>query len=518
MKSNSLVCTFFVSTMLAMALSSAIAATVIHVPADQPTIQAAINAAANGDTVLVSPGTYKENINFNGKAITVKSSGGAKVTIIDGGRVASVVTFSSNEALSSVLSGFTIQNGDASNSLEAGGGGIDVEAGSPTIRGNIIQNNTGSNAGGGIGVDFASPLIQGNIIRNNTQSAGVTGGVGGGGISVVGASSAQIIGNVIQNNSWPSSSGGGISLWAAGTGAVLIKNNLFIGNTCYGSGTAIEMSNIVSGTVIVQNVFTGNNSPNGATVFWWNSPAALVNNTMTDGPSSTPGFSIVSSTGLSSSMVFANNNIAATNAGTTAFYCAFSGISNPLNFYNNNIFSKQGAAYGGACADQTGSNHNISASPQFVSSGNLRLKAGSPAIDAGNNSAPDLPSTDFAGSPRIVNGNGGPKAIVDMGAYEFLPASLAPKSVNFGTQAVGSTTIKTVTLTNAQNKSLNISSKTVPTGYKVSGCGTSVAAFSSCSLMVTFHPLATGSFKGMLSVKDNAGNSPQTVSLSGSAH
>src|ERR1700694_2976766 len=110
MKSNILVCTLFVSTMLVLAVNSAMAGTVIHVPADQPTIQAGINAAANGDTVLVSPGTYKENINFNGKALTVKSSGGAKVTIIDGGRVASVVTFSSNETSSSVLSGFTIQN------------------------------------------------------------------------------------------------------------------------------------------------------------------------------------------------------------------------------------------------------------------------------------------------------------------------------------------------------------------------------------------------------------------------
>ncbi len=51
-------------------LSAAKAQTVIHVPADHPTIQAAIIAAVNGDTVLVAPGTYKENINLNGKAIT----------------------------------------------------------------------------------------------------------------------------------------------------------------------------------------------------------------------------------------------------------------------------------------------------------------------------------------------------------------------------------------------------------------------------------------------------------------
>jgi NAD(P)H-hydrate repair Nnr-like enzyme with NAD(P)H-hydrate epimerase domain len=105
-----------------------------------------------------------------------------------------------------------------------------------------------------------------------------------------------------------------------------------------------------------------------------------------------------------------------------------------------------------------------------------------------------------------------------MGAYEFIPVTLTPKTLNFGLQAVGSTSTKTVTLTNALNKSLNIASKTVPTGYKVSGCGTSVAAFGSCSLTVTFHPLTTGSFKGEMTVKDNAGNSPEAVSLSGTAN
>jgi polygalacturonase len=64
MKSTTRICTLLVSTMFVLAVNSATAAIVIHVPADQPTIQAAINAANNGDTVLVAPGTYLEILVF----------------------------------------------------------------------------------------------------------------------------------------------------------------------------------------------------------------------------------------------------------------------------------------------------------------------------------------------------------------------------------------------------------------------------------------------------------------------
>ena len=53
-------------------------------PSDQLTIQGAINVAVDGDTILVDPGTYKETINFLGKAITLRGSGGPSSTIIDG--------------------------------------------------------------------------------------------------------------------------------------------------------------------------------------------------------------------------------------------------------------------------------------------------------------------------------------------------------------------------------------------------------------------------------------------------
>jgi hypothetical protein len=105
----------------------------INVPADAPTIQGAINLASNGDTVLVAAGTYTENIDFKGKAITVTGAGGAAATILDGQTHAAVVTFSSSEGRSSVLSNFTMQNGAPTVVPEAGG--IFVNSASPNAHG-----------------------------------------------------------------------------------------------------------------------------------------------------------------------------------------------------------------------------------------------------------------------------------------------------------------------------------------------------------------------------------------------
>ena len=149
--------------LLLVAVSPAAAATTRLVPADHPTIQAAINAAASGDTIIVSDGTYTENIDFKGKAITVRSANGPTTTIIDGGNTSCVVRFVTGETAAAVLMGFTIQRGFASATCGSEGAGIKVAHASPTITGNIITNNKGCD-GIGIGVGVGSPLIQNNVI------------------------------------------------------------------------------------------------------------------------------------------------------------------------------------------------------------------------------------------------------------------------------------------------------------------------------------------------------------------
>src|SRR5262245_34296795 len=75
------------------------------------TIGSAIAASADGDTVLVCPGIYAEHIDFSGKAITVQSTHGSTLTIIDGSASDTVVTFANGESNAAVLEGFTIRNG-----------------------------------------------------------------------------------------------------------------------------------------------------------------------------------------------------------------------------------------------------------------------------------------------------------------------------------------------------------------------------------------------------------------------
>ena len=143
----------------------------IYVPGDQPTIQAAIDAAVVGDLVIVEAGTYAENIDFLGKAITVLSLSGPAKTCIDGGQLGSVVTFQSSEPYEAVIDGFTIRNGQA-----VEGGGIYCFYSQPTITNCSIEQNHDSQYGGGICSIYSNAVITDCTIDGNSAS------INGGGI------------------------------------------------------------------------------------------------------------------------------------------------------------------------------------------------------------------------------------------------------------------------------------------------------------------------------------------------
>jgi len=138
---------------------------------DYTTIQEGINAATEGDTVLVHPATYTENIDFSGKNIVVaslyllsKDTNYISQTIIDGNQNGSVVRFANGEDSTSLLTGFTIMNGNSTV-----GGGIYSNGSSPRLEYLVVLGNT-ANAGGGI------ICVQSNASMNNLTVYGNSGG------------------------------------------------------------------------------------------------------------------------------------------------------------------------------------------------------------------------------------------------------------------------------------------------------------------------------------------------------
>ncbi len=195
-----------------LATSSMSLATTIHVPADQPTIQAGIDVAVDGDTVLVADGTYtgdgNRDIDFLGKAIVLKSLNGPELTIIDcEGSSADPhrgFYFHTSEDTLSVLEGFTIMNGWADgNYPDYMGGGIYGWLASPKITNCMIIGNYAYMYGGGIvfwGSTFPDhPKVMNCVISENIANTG-------GGIFT--GSSATITNCTISMNSY--GYGGGI--------------------------------------------------------------------------------------------------------------------------------------------------------------------------------------------------------------------------------------------------------------------------------------------------------------------
>jgi hypothetical protein len=398
-------------TLLLLVNGALLVADTLHVPGDHATIQEGIDAAVNGDTVLVAPGSYVENIDFKGKAITVTSEQGPEATVIQGDGTDSVVVIVSSEFTDSVLTGFTVTNGHAQE-----GGGVRCVATWPTITGNVITGNT-ADSGGGLYVQYNTPRITHNIISGNTAEEG-------GGIYCRDGT-PKISQNAIKSNT--ADSGAGVFCHK---GAPMISYNTFTANTADSGGGFYcnEGSPVLLGNILCANTayFGG-----GFTSHSEDDPVYLNNiicwNTAYQGG----GAGCSGYPTLTSNTIVENHVLTSEGAGLyiSNNYYTHASIANCIIWANTSDYPGTpweqvfppgpGTVYWiSHCVVQggiPGGTGIIDADPLFVNQegGDFHIQYGSPCRNNGSSTVSSLPDLDFEGDPRIALGE------ADIGADEF---------------------------------------------------------------------------------------------------
>lgn len=446
----------FVRFCLFLFLSGGLFAGLLKVPENYSTIQSAIDAATNGDTVLVSPGIYRENINFNGKAIVLasnfiftKDTSLITQTVIDGDSSESVIVLNQGEDTTSVIVGLTITNGYAEH-----GGGVRVVDSGVKLLNLKIKGNQALYSGGGIycqNINMPGTVILRDVeishnyarrgagmvvdewvimendrvtfLKNTAKEEG--GGILFRGFGVMGFGKIKITLSVFRENQAKLGSG----IYAEFKDDNLsISNVLFISNSAQKCGGGIYLLN---SNLLLSNITAFNNSAEkGSFLYAQNASARIKNSILWENP-------------------------------TNAIFLTSTYDSSKIAVEYSDLQGGTKSIVLDEKSKLTEFQHNIDLPPSFrnVGSNDFHLSEQSPAIDGGN------PADDFSLEPYYHGKR------INMGAYgNTLQASRSnpkifclPDSLKFSTIERDTVFLK---ITNVGTTRLNIDSIQLPTsGY-----------------------------------------------------
>jgi hypothetical protein len=348
--------TGFILISAVLAVAPAASAVIINIPADYPTIQEGIDAAQNGDTVLVASGEYEENPVIEDKNILLTSAEGPEVTTIRG----AVDILGENVDTTCVLRGFRITKNinDPNYDMRSL---VRCRYSAPLILGNIIEDNETWSTGAGIRCWRGPAVIRGNIVRNNFTHDNVGG--------ILAPPEGIVEKNIISGNraGFRVCEGGHAGGISAGLG--VIRYNVIVDNEVVLYGCPSVGGGLSTGGDTSSYIY--NNT--------------IVNNSAIAGPSDSQGGGIyLLSTQEYSGQTFKNNIIAFNPYGGGVYAIILD--SGYVEWDYNLVFGNGGGDYIGI---EPGP-HDIQEDPLFVDrfSGDYHLLPNSPCIDAGD---PDFP-------------------------------------------------------------------------------------------------------------------------------
>ncbi len=264
------------AALMAASAASTVLGRTFKVPSRYKTIQRAIDAASPGDTVLVGPGTYKENLIVR-KTVSLIGTAGAAKTVVDAGGKEIALRCEQVDSTATIR-GFTFKNGVGVN-----GGGLLLSSSFPSVVGNVFMQDSakyggglcalwsnsvikgnkfiGNKAayGGAIYTMFITPRIDSNVVEGNRAQLG-------GGMFLAKSSGASVRGNHITDNR--AESGGGMFLNGA---EPLIEGNVFKRNKAVKGELAESeeggaLASIRSGGLIKGNTMVENSAARGGAV------------------------------------------------------------------------------------------------------------------------------------------------------------------------------------------------------------------------------------------------------------